>query len=97
VVDQWGRQPQPEVIVSEESKYKTRRAVRLAGHGPKLREKMPWWYEGAMADFAQREREQAESAKKGPLSSDPMQPWGNPRPRRVRDENAPRVDRFGSY
>lgn len=82
--------------MSEESKYKTRHALRLAGHAPKPREGMPWWYEGAMADFAQREREQAEAAKRGPLSSNPMQPWGNPRtPRgaRLGEEETARPER----
>lgn len=63
-------------------KYKERRAMRLAGHSPMMREIMPWWYESAMADFAQRERDQAEAAKKGDLSKDPMRPWGVQRERR---------------
>lgn len=63
-------------------KYKERRAMRLAGHPPMMRERMPWWYEAAMADFAQREKEQAEAAKKGELSKDPMRPWGVQREKR---------------
>lgn len=63
-------------------KYKARRALRLAGHAPMMRERMPWWYESAMADFAQREKDQAEAAKKGDLSRDPMRPWGVQREKR---------------
>ncbi len=64
------------------SKYKIRHAARLLGHAPKPREVMPWFYDFFMKDFAEREREQAEAQRRGPLSTDPQRPWGGPRSRR---------------
>lgn len=81
-------------MAEEKAKYKIRRNERLNGHGPKPRDTMPWWYEAAMADFAQREREQAEAAKRGPLSANPMQPWGNPKAPRSRLDSDPDTGRL---
>ena len=82
--------------MSEDTKspYKTRREMRLAGHGPKPREKMPWWYEGAMADFAQREKDQLAASQRGPLSTNPMVPWGNEKPKRTFEDGEERPGRF---
>jgi hypothetical protein len=63
----------------EKSRYKIRKAQRLHGAPPKMREKMPYWYESAMLDFRKRDAEQAEAARSGPLSTDRMVPWGNER------------------
>lgn len=63
-------------------KYKTRRRARLAGQPMLSRDQMPWWYESTLKDFRAREKEQAAAARRGPLSTDPMVPWGNERPRR---------------
>ncbi len=70
----------------EKAKYKARRARRLNGSPPEAREIMPWWYESAMADFNQREKEQAAAALKGPLSSNPNVPWGHEKPKRMPGE-----------
>lgn len=72
--------------MEEKAKYKNRRLARLNGHAAKPRDKMPWWYESVMADFSKREKDQLEAAQKGPLSTNPMVPWGNDKPRRQPDE-----------
>jgi len=63
---------------SNKSKYKQRKLMRMRGHAPKLREP-PHYYAEFMADFLLRDKEQAEAARKGPLSTDPQRPWGNKR------------------
>ncbi len=61
--------------MSNQSKYKARKAHRLNGHNPQPRDN-PHFYAEFMADFMLREKEQAEAARQGPLSTDPQRPWG---------------------
>lgn len=81
--------------MESKSKYKVRQHARLLGHAPKPRDIMPWWYESAMKDFQEREREQSEAMRRGPLSTNPMVPWGNDKPRRPAVEAA--EEQFESF
>ncbi len=63
---------------SNKSKYKQRKLLRLRGHAPQPRDP-PHYYAEFMADFQLREKEQAEAARQGPLSTDPQRPWGGRR------------------
>lgn len=63
---------------SNKSKYKQRKLMRLRGHAAMPRDP-PKYYAEFMADFLLREKEQAEAARNGPLSTDPQRPWGNKR------------------
>jgi hypothetical protein len=80
--------------MESKSKYKSRHAARLLGHAPKPRDTMPWFYDFFMKDFAQRDAEQAEATRRGPLSTDPQRPWGGPRSRREEEGSE---SRFADY
>ncbi len=73
--------------MSNQSRYKTRKAHRLNGHNPEPRPP-PKYYAEFQADFSLREREQNEAARQGPLSTDPQRPWGGRKLSRM-DEAAP--------
>jgi len=72
--------------MATKSQYKTRKAERLHGRTMEQRENMPWFYTMVMKDFGLREMEQAEAARRAPLSTDPNVPWGNVRARRAAAE-----------
>ncbi len=62
--------------MGNQSKYKNRKAHRMNGHAAEPRPAHKYLAE-FLADFLARDREQAEAARNGPLSTDPLRPWGS--------------------